>query len=477
LFGTIVFAVAASCTSDPAVYDDDTGAETGDTSGDGDGDGDGDTSDDGPGPNCGDGVHDAGEECDDGEGNRPDAACTPECTKNVCGDGFTLADVEECDDANLDDADGCEADCSLPACGNGIIDPGEVCYDEPVVHDLGIYYAVLEVADLDHDGSSDLVLLDNAEDDIGVLLGTGDGNFVAKDSVEAPEESNGIALADLDGDEDLDVIVASGRGFCFMLPCDTVPATITWRLGDGAGGFGDPTTVEIGDTNWVVITGDLDGDDRVDVITGDQTGKALYVSMGQDSAPWLGDPTTIAVDGQVHGVAVGDLDGDDQPDVVTVGGSNVQILLGNGDGSFDAQATMELGKGLVDPWLADVDDDGDLDILTPGKSGTVVHVLSNDGDAGFGHADEAWAGWAPNHMVVADLSQDGIVDYALANTQPNLITVGVGLGDGTFDEVPAFEPWGGPLDLVAADFDEDGTMDLAITRPGKDAVSVLLADP
>jgi hypothetical protein len=80
-------------------------------------------------------------------------------------------------------------------------------------------------------------------------------------------------------------------------------------------------------------------------------------------------------------------------------------------------------------------------------------------------------------MVVADLSQDGIVDYALANTQPNLITVGVGLGDGTFDEVPAFEPWGGPLDLVAADFDEDGTMDLAITRPGKDAVSVLLADP
>ncbi len=106
---------------------------------------------------CGDGVLDAGEECDDGNNDNfdgcrndcllpicgdgildPGETCDPpgspagasgndcrgDCT--VCGDGIQQAG-EECDDGNNNNNDGCRNDCSLPICGDGILDPGETC--------------------------------------------------------------------------------------------------------------------------------------------------------------------------------------------------------------------------------------------------------------------------------------------------------------------------------------------------------------
>lgn len=81
---------------------------------------------------CGDGFVDAGEECDDGANNSdtlPDA-CRTDCTLARCGDGV-VDSGEECDDGFTFDGDGCESDCMLPICGNGVIDPGEECDDGP----------------------------------------------------------------------------------------------------------------------------------------------------------------------------------------------------------------------------------------------------------------------------------------------------------------------------------------------------------
>nr|MCH9688375.1 DUF4215 domain-containing protein [Deltaproteobacteria bacterium] len=62
---------------------------------------------------CGDGVHNGGEECDDGEANADDMACKSDCTLQWCGDGL-LGPQEQCDDGNVDGADGCsQCDCRL----------------------------------------------------------------------------------------------------------------------------------------------------------------------------------------------------------------------------------------------------------------------------------------------------------------------------------------------------------------------------
>jgi cysteine-rich repeat protein len=109
---------------------------------------------------CGDGLVSLGEECDDGNLDNSDAclttcvdarcgdgqvqvdveacddanfdnndACLNDCQIATCGDGFVRADAEECDDGNVDDADGCRNDCTLPSCGDGVVQAGEECDD------------------------------------------------------------------------------------------------------------------------------------------------------------------------------------------------------------------------------------------------------------------------------------------------------------------------------------------------------------
>jgi cysteine-rich repeat protein len=84
----------------------------------------------GPPPaSCGDGTMDDGEECDDGDANADDAACTSDCKSATCGDGLTWTGMEDCDDANDDDTDDCIA-CVMATCGDGFTWSGmEGCDD------------------------------------------------------------------------------------------------------------------------------------------------------------------------------------------------------------------------------------------------------------------------------------------------------------------------------------------------------------
>ncbi len=82
---------------------------------------------------CGDGVQDAGEECDDGNANNNDA-CQGNCLDPVCGDGIQDAG-EACDDGNAINTDACTNACTIAFCGDGITGPGEGCDDGNAVDD------------------------------------------------------------------------------------------------------------------------------------------------------------------------------------------------------------------------------------------------------------------------------------------------------------------------------------------------------
>jgi cysteine-rich repeat protein len=78
---------------------------------------------------CGDETVTPPEECDNGAANGPSAPCTPACRLNRCGDGYQLTTSEPCDDGNDTNGDGCDTNCTLSACGNGVQAPGEACDD------------------------------------------------------------------------------------------------------------------------------------------------------------------------------------------------------------------------------------------------------------------------------------------------------------------------------------------------------------
>ena len=83
-------------------------------------------------PQCGNGMIEGAEQCDDGNMNSNDA-CTNACKTNVCGDQLVNPDAEECDDGNPVNTDGCTNDCHLPRCGDHIVQSGEACDDGNLV--------------------------------------------------------------------------------------------------------------------------------------------------------------------------------------------------------------------------------------------------------------------------------------------------------------------------------------------------------
>lgn len=82
------------------------------------------------GAQCGDGMLNPGEACDDGNTDDTDA-CTSDCVGAFCGDGLRLAGIERCDDGNLTVGDGCNDRCEIEECGNGYIEAPEECDDGP----------------------------------------------------------------------------------------------------------------------------------------------------------------------------------------------------------------------------------------------------------------------------------------------------------------------------------------------------------
>ncbi len=77
---------------------------------------------------CGDGLVGPGEQCDDANEVTTDA-CPLACVAALCGDAFVQEGIEQCDDGNDDNTDSCVEGCKKAACGDGFLGPGEACDD------------------------------------------------------------------------------------------------------------------------------------------------------------------------------------------------------------------------------------------------------------------------------------------------------------------------------------------------------------
>jgi cysteine-rich repeat protein len=123
------FGVAA-CTSpgaDDDGNDDFASAEDTTTTADDEAD---DDDDDDSASECGDGTVDPDEQCDLGAGNGDDQSCTSQCTIAACGDGMLYTGFEACDDGNTSNLDECVGGCEIAHCGDGFLQTGvEACDD------------------------------------------------------------------------------------------------------------------------------------------------------------------------------------------------------------------------------------------------------------------------------------------------------------------------------------------------------------
>lgn len=408
---------------------------------------------------CGDGVVDPGEDCDDANA-ADDDECLSTCVQASCGDGTVWVGHETCDDGNMADGDGCTADCVSELCGNGMIDMSEQCddggangtpgndcfttcllidvgFDPPLVFDLdtqtrGDGPRAIETSDFNGDGRPDLATVNQTSADVTVLYGFGDGRFWAPHLRNTGSAPHDVELADLDGDGRLDAIAAN------------------------------------------------EGSDTVSVFLG---GGAALQPGTEYSVQYMGvgfDP---------RGLAVADVDGDGDLDVVTANqdSNTVTILDGDGAGGLVAAGSFATfvgttGMGPIDVKVADVTDDGELDIVTCNPFTDDVSLLPGLGMGNFGAAQTfttriGAGGDDPEALELADVTGDGIPDAITVNPTSDDIVVLVSAGGGFGAPVRFFTLMGpdgdGPSGLAVGDITGDGEPDVVTANFNTDDVTLL----
>ena len=273
-----------------------------------------------------------------------------------------------------------------------------------------------------------------------------------------------MALADLDGDSDLDAFFANGRYEAFE------PNTV-W-LNDGAGQFSD-SGQQLGqpiDTHSVAL-GDLDADGDLDAFVGNGITCQMFENDGRGwftAHQWT--PTPGNSGAWSWTVALGDIDGDGDLDAFAAGccgttkssGGAKQFLhpfnmvwLNNGAGNFkdSGQRLGRLGSKAVA--LGDLDDDGDLDAFVGNVGANEVWL--NDGRGQFSDSGQSLGGAETQALALGDVDNDGHPDAFVGNAGPNEVW----LNDGHGNFVSSGQALGkaNSQTVALADVDGDGDVD------------------
>lgn len=260
-------------------------------------------------------------------------------------------------------------------------------------------------ADLNGDTRPDLAVANSDTDSVSVLLNTlntGSGSVGAADGAVGPfatpvryptgNRPVAVAAADLDGANAVDDGASANpddvEGAADLVVANRGDDTVTVLRNDGAGTYHLNTAARsVGSNPSAVALADLDNDGDRDVVTANSGSDDLSVlingsgglSAKADSPYSVGSAGTGPA-----GVAAADLDGDGDPDVVTAnkGSDNISVLQNDGSGSLtDGTNTYAMGSDPVDVVLGDGDDDGVADfVATANSGGNDVSVRGNDND-------------------------------------------------------------------------------------------------
>lgn len=337
-------------------------------------------------------------------------------------------------------------------------------------------------ADFDNDGDLDLLIANEHRPNI-MLLNDGTGVFRNESANKIPQvnhDSEDIGIADFDHDGDLDIVVVSEDD-----------KTNEFYLNNGDGSFVDAgERIPVSGTSNAVLILDINVDGHDDIVIGNNGQNRILINDGHARFTDETNNRLEEVNDVTQSVAAGDMNNDGFIDLVFANEGKNRIVINNGQGTFkDESATRMIYRATLEESrevdLGDVDGDGDLDIFFGNVAAFVENadkqnrLLVNDGKGFFKDVTQASLPKDQDRSFAGtffDIDKDGDLDIITGNVNgdqfggstPFRVYLNNGKGkftDGTSAVFPQ-SATGRGFDMEFADFNNDDKIDIYMANRG-----------
>ncbi len=354
-------------------------------------------------------------------------------------------------------------------------------FRSPLRLPVGGHPVTVMIADVNKDGKPDLIVANGGSQNLSVYLGDGKGGFVQAKSSPFPAGQNpsDIALGDFNGDGKIDVAIAN-HGVKF----------VTVLLGDGKGGFGfapgSPFAVPSNPHPHGIAAADFNGDKKLDLVIDSWAENKVLLMFGNGDGTFQTAGVKLDVGKRPYErLRSADVNEDGNADIITsnFGDSSVSVLLGDGKGNV-SRKDFSVPPDPFGIATGDFNGDHHLDIAIvhysgqgtdPSKNG--LSILYGDGKGNFTLAKGSPfpTGHYPPTVATGDLNSDGLADLAIPNNMEHSVTIYLGGRNGIKQDGSPIPVGRSPQRVAIGDLNEDGKTDLAVANEEDNDVWVLLS--
>lgn len=318
----------------------------------------------------------------------------------------------------------------------------------------------VQAEDMNGDGRIDIVTTSKIDGNVNIHLNNGTGLFDEKKSFPSQKQNRALCIFDAnqDGSPDVTTITQLGK-LCIL-------------LNDGNGNLSRPQVLHTGVMAHDLTAVDLNNDGILDIVTAIVSENSLKYHLGKEGGRF-GTASPIPTGRNPRSVTSGDLDKDGKPDlIVGCDDGRVYIHKNLGKGVFAPKESFRSGGANWGLGVADLNQDGHLDIATASYLDKKLMVHINKGDGTFEREQWVLSGDHNFDLVIQDFDLDGDLDIVTCSTVDRAISYHVNDGKGNMG--PRIERKSGDWNagIATGDFDGDGDWDVVTASINDDGINV-----